>query len=107
MDYILYFKNDEPKMIWFNKKKAPFNAEERIVDGHTFWVSPCTYRAAINNIIQRSTLERNPDILRKYESVLMDIIDPNRGDGFAILLETFDKWHELLNINCEIPEEYL
>ncbi|WNA15740.1 hypothetical protein XaC1_97 [Xanthomonas phage XaC1] len=106
MDYILYFKNDEPKIIWFDRKRAPYAAEERTVDGHTFWLSSCTYRAALNSIIQRSTIERDPEKLRKYEAVLMDIIDPKRGDGFTILMETFDKWHELLNINCEIPEEY-
>ena len=105
-DYVLYFKDDQPKMIWFSKKRAPYNAEERNVDGYTFWVSNCTYKAAILNIIQKSTIEKDSEVLRKYEKILVDLIDVKRGDGFSILLESFDKWHELLDSNCETPDEY-
>lgn len=98
--YRIDFKDNTPKVVHFNKHKAPRGAEEITIDGLTFWVEECTYLKAMSKMYTASiALKPDDESGSKYATAMLRyVLEPDSDSTFAMMLYGFSEWHKYIDM---------
>lgn len=96
------FKDNTPRVVHFDKNKAPRNAPEIVIDDVTFWVEECEYLKATSKMYTASKCikENDASTSSRYETAMLRYVLDDLSDGtFALMLYGFRDWYTHLDMN--------
>lgn len=94
------FKDSIPRVVHFDKFKAPRGAEEVTIDDVTFWVEEVTYMKAMSKMYTASLNMKNDDLLGSQFATAMIkyVLDDLSDATFALMLYGFKDWHTYIDM---------
>lgn len=95
------FKDNTPRVVHFDKFKAPRGAQEVTIDDVTFWVEEVTYMKAMSKMYTASKNIKDADdrLGSQFATAMIKYVLDDMSDGtFALMLYGFKDWHKYLDM---------